>query len=104
MAKYKVGGQSVYIQGNSAGTAINLTSYIDAITVLGKEIMPLDVTAFSDVGERVIAGIERGQEYTISGFFDDAATTGPDAVLSTLVGVTATFTWAPIGTASGARK
>lgn len=104
MAKYKVNAQSVYLHANSAGTAIALTAYVDSISVLGKEVDVLDVTAFSDAAERIIVGIEKSQEWTIAGFFDDAATTGPDAVLGTMVGALGTFAWSPVGTAAGARK
>lgn len=104
MAKYKVAGVSEVSIDNSAGTLLNMTAYIDTITALGKEITPLEVTTFADSAERFIAGIEVSQEVTISGPFDDAATTGPDAVFSTLVGTINTIRFAPAGTASGRRQ
>ena len=39
-----------------------------------------------DSAERSLAGVERAQEFAIEGLFDDTATTGPDAVLSGIVG------------------
>lgn len=81
-----------------------MTSYIDTVSNVGKEIMPLDVTTFADSAERFIAGIEVSQEITIAGPYDDTATTGQDAVMGTLVGATQTFEVNPVGTAAGARK
>lgn len=104
MAKYKVAGLTEVSIDNSAGTLLNMTSYIDTISALGREIAPLEVTTFADSAERFIAGIEVSQEVTIEGPFDDAATTGPDAVFSTLVGTINTIQFAPAGTASGRRK
>ena len=104
MAKTKVAGVSIVIIDNSGGSPINMTSYVDTIESVGKEYMPLDVTTFADSAERVIAGIEAGLPISISGPFDDTATTGPDAVFGTLPGAIVTFEYAPIGTASGKRR
>ena len=104
MAKYKVAGVSEISIDNSAGTLLNMTSYVDTVSALGREIMPLDVTTFADSAERFIAGIEVSQEVTIEGPFDDAATTGPDFVFSTLIGTVNTIQFAPAGTVSGRRK
>src|SRR3990167_4322115 len=104
MSKFRVAGRSIVRIDNNLGTVTNLTSYIDTISALGKEVQSLDVTAFSDTAERVIAGIETSQEVTISGAFDDTATSGPDALLSALVGTLGTVEFNPVGTASGARK
>jgi len=102
MAKFKVAASSEYTASDSAGTARAMTSYIDTIEPLGKVVMPLDVTAFSDAAERIIAGIEASQEWAISGHYDDAAT-GP-RIFGTAVGVIGTFAWSPAGTGATARK
>ena len=104
MAKFKTGGNSEVKITNAGGTLINLSAYIDTISALGDEVMQLDVTGFTDTGERIIAGIRTGQEFTIAGAFDNAATTGPDAVLAPLVGTLSAIEYHPIGTASGRRK
>lgn len=104
MAKSKVGGVSIVLIDNSAGSPINMTAYVDTLESVGKEYMPLDVTTFADAAERVIAGIEAGMPISVNGPFDDTATTGPDAVFGTLPGVITTFEYAPIGTASGKRR
>ena len=104
MAKYKVASNSIIKIDNSLGTSIDLSAYVDTISALGKEVQSLDVTSFSDAAERVIAGIETSQEFTISGAFDDAATTGPDAILAPLVGTLGSWIWYPAGTTAGRRK
>lgn len=105
MAKYKVAGNSVVrIDRTAGGTLDAISTYVDTIEGIGREYDALDVTQFTDSAERVIPGIERAQEIVLRGAFDDAATTGPDAILSTVVGTIVTFEWNPRGTASGARK
>lgn len=104
MVKFRVAGNCVVRIDNSAGAIQNMTSYIDTVSAVGKEYMPLDVTMFSDTAERVIQGIEMSSEVTVSGAFDDTATTGPDAIFGTLVGTINTFEFNPVGTVSGARK
>jgi len=104
LAKYKVAGKTAVVIDNALGTRVDMTAYIDSIGALGKEMQSLDVTTFADAAERVIAGIESSQEFTISGAFDDTATTGPDAVFSARVGTLGTWEYYPIGTALGSRK
>jgi hypothetical protein len=104
VTKSKVAGVSIVLVDNSAGSPINMTAYIDTIESMGKEYMPLDVTTFADSAERVIAGIEAGMPISVSGPFDDTATTGPDAVFGTLPGAITSFEYAPIGTSSGKRR
>lgn len=105
MAKYRVGGNTVVrVDATAGGTLIAMTQYIDTISGFGKQVAELDVTGFSDAAERFIAGIETSQELAISGAFDDAASTGPDATFNGLVGTIATFEYNPVGTAAGARR
>ena len=104
MAKSKVSNVSEVKVDNALGTLINLRGYVDTISALGKQVASLDVTTFADAAERVIAGIEESQEFTISGPFDDTATTGPDVVLSARVGTLGSWEWHPMGTAAGSRK
>jgi len=105
MATFKVGGNAVVRIDASAGGALTaITTYVQTMSAFGKEVEGLDSTHFDDEAERVIAGLELAQEVTISGLFDDTATTGPDAIFSTAVGTALTFEYNPVGTASGARK
>jgi hypothetical protein len=89
---------------SSGGTLQTLTSYVDSV----------DLDSSVDMGETTTAGAEdktfvSGQaehELSISGKWDDTATTGPDAVLSGLVGLetTSTFEFGPAGATAGKVK
>ena len=104
MAKFKVAGSTIIEIDNNAGTIRNLSAFVDTISSLGKQVASLDVTAFSDTAERVIAGIEESQEFTISGHYDNTTTTGPDAVLAPLVGTLGSVTLSPVGSSGPNRK
>ena len=105
MAVYKVAGNTVVRLDASAGGTLNaITAYVKEIDGFGREYDGLDDTHFDDTAERVIPGIEKAQEFTIRGAFEDTATTGPDAIMNTAVGTLLTFEFNPRGTASGARK
>ena len=52
----------------------------------------------------MIAGIQVSQEFTLRGSFDDLATTGPDAVLSGIVGQIGTVSLGPAGNSFGQRS
>lgn len=105
MAKYKVTGNSEFLITDVNGTVRNMSSYVDSISPSPtKQVAALDVTTFGDDAEAFIAGIELSKEVTITGPFDDTASSGPDAVFAVMVGTARAFTLYPIGTASGARK
>ena len=104
MAKYPVAGNSYIEVDDSGGTPRNLSAYIEEIGPLGEEASFLDVTGLNDTAQRVISGVGSGQELVLRGAFDDTATTGPDAVLSGIVGKTGTVSYGPAGNSSGLRK
>ena len=105
MAVYKIAGNTVVRVDASAGGTLNaITQYVKTIEGVGREYQSLDDTHFDDLAERVIPGIETSQEFALRGAFDDAATTGPDAIFSTAIGTLLTFEFDPRGTAAGARK
>lgn len=105
MAKYRVAGNMVVrVDASAGGTLVNITSYVESIDGLGREYEALDITQFDSPSERIQPGIEKAQEFSLKGKFDDAATTGPDAIFSTAVGTILSFEFNPIGTASGRRK
>jgi len=89
---------------NSAGTLQVLTSYVDSVE--------LDNSV--DLGETTTAGAEdktfvSGQaehDLSISGKWDDTASTGPDAVLFGLVGLetSSSFEFGPSGSTTGKVK
>ena len=106
MPNYKVQGNTVLrIDASAGGTLNSITTYVDRITPgFGRAYQVLDTTHFDDAAERVIAGIEQSQEFSLTGAFDDTATTGPDAIFGTAVGTALTFEFNPIGTVAGNRK
>lgn len=105
MAVYRVAGNTVIRLDASAGGALTaITQYVKEFSGFGRVYQNLDDTHFDDTAERLIPGIETSQEFTMRGAFDDTATTGPDAILSTAVGTLLTFEYNPRGTASGGRK
>lgn len=84
MAKY--GSNSLVIEvDNSAGTLVNLSNYIDTINDVNVEALLQESTAFGDSWvENLFTGIKKMDPVTIEGFYDDTATTGPDAILNSL--------------------
>lgn len=89
---------------NAGGSLQVLTSYVDNVK------LPNDV----DMGDTTTAGAEAktfvsGQssaKLSISGKWDGTATTGPDAILSSLIGLetTSTFEYGPEGSGAGKVK
>jgi hypothetical protein len=67
---------------------------IDDVT-LGIEVGTEEATAFGDTWESHIStGVSRGDPITVGGYYDDTATTGPDAKFNTLgTTVTIVLTW-----------
>jgi hypothetical protein len=89
---------------NAAGTLQTLTSYVDSV----------DLDNSVDMGETTTAGAEdktfvSGQaehDLSISGKWDDTASTGADPVLSGLIGLetSSTFEFGPGGSSAGKIK
>ena len=89
---------------NAAGTLQTLTSFVDSV----------DLDNSVDMGETTTAGAEdktyvSGQaehDLSISGKWDDTATTGISAVLSALIGLetSSTFEFGPAGSSAGKVK
>ena len=104
MAKYPVAGNSYLEVDDSAGTPRDLSSFVDEIEPLGAVVSFLDVTGLNDTAQRVISGVEFGQEFLLRGVFDDTVTTGPDAVLAGIVGKIGTVSYGPAGNGTGQRK
>jgi hypothetical protein len=103
MAMYHGKGLAFKID-NAAGTLQTLTAYVDGV----------DLDNSVDMGETTTANIEdktfvSGQAehgLSISGKWDDTATTGPDAILFGLVGneTSSTFEFGPGGLTAGKVK
>lgn len=89
---------------NAAGTLQTLTAFVDSV----------ELNNSVDVGETTTAGAEdktfvSGQaehDLSISGKWDDTATTGADPILTALIGLetSSTFEIGPAGTAAGKIK
>ncbi len=104
MAKFAVSGSSYIEIDDAGGTPRNLSAYLEELEPLGREVSLLDVTGLNDAAQRLVAGVELAQGFTLLGVFDNTATTGPDAVLAGLVGKTGTVSYGPAGNGSGQRK
>jgi len=104
VVKFAVAGSSYLEIDDAGGTPRNLSAYIEEMEPLGKAVSALDVTGLNDAAQRVIAGAELAQEFTLRGVFDNTATSGPDAVLAGVVGKTGTVSYGPAGNGLGQRK
>ncbi|MFB3098136.1 MAG: hypothetical protein ACE1ZZ_05635 [Dehalococcoidia bacterium] len=104
MAKFPADGSSYIEVDDSGGTPQNLSPYVDEIELLGQKVVFLDVTGLSDTAQRVIAGIQLSQDFLLRGAFDDQTITGPDAVLTGIVGQIGTVSLGPAGNGAGQRK
>ena len=82
----------------------DLSPYVDEIQLLGQKGVFLDVTGLSDTAQRVIAGIQLSQDFLLRGAFDDQTITGPDAVLTGIVGLIGTVSLGPAGNSIGQRR
>lgn len=99
------GKDSVFKIDDSGGTLRTLSTYVDEVSGLPGERGLSEVTAMGDGGVKNIPGLHNGQ-FSISGHYDSTATTGPDAVLASLMSATATasFEYGPEGGANGKIK
>ena len=80
---------------DSGGTPRPITSYIRPIGGFKIEQLLQESHSFGDTWfESLLVGIQRGQDLTLGGLYDDAATTGPDVVFKTMTGSrTVVLTW-----------
>lgn len=99
------GKDAVFSVDDSGGTLRTISSYVDNVSGLPSARNLSEVTAFGDEGTKSIPGLQNAT-FSISGHYDSTATTGPDAVLSSLLTATATasFEYGPEGSANGAIK
>lgn len=84
MAKY--GSPDIKIEvDNAGGTLQNMTAYIDEVNEVNVEALLQESHTFGDSWvENLYTGVKRGNAITFSGFYDDTATTGPDAIFNDL--------------------
>ena len=75
--------------------ATSMKAHILDDVTLGIEVGTEEATAFGDEWEQhVSTGVKRGDPVTVGGYYDDTATTGPDAKLNTLgTTIAVVITW-----------
>jgi len=89
MAKYSSKDLDLTIDTTS------MKAYIIDDVTLGIEVGTAEATAFGDTWESHIStGVSRGDPFTVGGYYDDTAATGPDAKLNALgTTVAVVITW-----------
>ena len=84
MSKYSSKDFVIKIDKSDGGALQDMSSYIDQLPEIVKLFNTVEATCASDTYEKAIAtGIIGLQQITIGGFYDDTASTGPDAVFNT---------------------
>lgn len=83
-------------------TTRDLSSHLTAIDGLPGERELVDVTRLGDSGHRFVASLFMGR-FDLEGLYEKTASTGPDVVLTNLLGMTTatTFVYGPTGNSSG---
>lgn len=96
MAKYGSDDLSITAGGTE------MKNYIDTINGFEIEALTQEGTAFGDAWvEHLYTGIQEAKPLTLEGFYDDTATTGPDAKFNTLgTSVAFVITWGGSKTSS----
>lgn len=89
MAKYSSKDLDLTVGGTS------MKAHIRDDVTLDIEVKTEEATAFGDAWEQHIStGIKRAEPITVGGFYDDTATTGPDAKFNVLgTTLTIVITW-----------
>ena len=68
---------------NSSGALQNMSQYVDEVGGLDVEATLVEShTAGDSWAEMLFAGLKKASEVTLSGFYDDTATTGPNAIFN----------------------
>ena len=96
--------RSAYFSIND-GTERDLTAHITDITGLPGAAGLHDATTLGDTGTKDVDGLD-DTTFSISGFYDDTVTTGPEAVIGALWSsrANATFRYGPKGSTAGFLK
>lgn len=94
MANYGPDDLAISID-DSGGTPRVMTPYIREIGGFKIEQIIQEAHSFGDSWvEHLLTGLRRAGDITLRGFYDDAATTGPDVVFGTMTGPrTVVITW-----------
>jgi hypothetical protein len=82
MAKYGPGNFTVTVD-DSGGTARNISPHVRAIGNIEVEDLVAQSNSFGDTFEEwTPVGVRKGAPFTISGYFDDVGTLGPDLIFN----------------------
>lgn len=95
MATYGFDDLDVKIDSTEGGTLASVKAYVFEISGLEIEAVTEESHTIGDSwAEALYTGLRKANEVTMKGFYDDTATTGPDAMLNA-VGQTRSFqfTW-----------
>ena len=87
MTKYGSPEIKIEVDGtdNTGMDMKDLSEYVDTINEINIEALLQEGHAFGDDWvKQLFTGIKRGNAITLEGFYDDTATTGPDAVLNSI--------------------
>lgn len=104
MPRVPVAGHSYIEINDSGGVPRDLSPWVEEVEPLGQQVSAVDVTALNDASRQVVKGVEPVQEFILRGLFDDTPVTGPDVVLSGIVGEVVTVAYGPAGNRAGQRK
>lgn len=79
MAKY---GSDDFIISADAN---NMSNFVDTLNGFDIEALLQESHAFGDSWvEQFFTGVQRGNEFTVGGFYDDTVTVGPDAIFKAI--------------------
>lgn len=95
MATYGFDDLEVEIDATVGGALTSLKAYVTEVSGLEIEAVLEDGHTVGDSwAESVFTGLKKANSFTLKGFYDDTATTGPDAMLVGIGDVRSfKFTW-----------
>lgn len=85
------GKSSKFSIDNAAGSLTDISAFCEEVS-LSRDIETAEVTAFGNSAKAYITGLSDAT-ISLSGKFDGTASTGIDAILSGILGQSATVTW-----------
>lgn len=82
MAKYSSKDLKIEFD-NAGGTLVDMSQYIRTFNGVNIAAVTQESHSFGDAWvEHLATGLRRGDEVELSGYYDDTATTGPDAIFN----------------------
>lgn len=112
MAKWNSSNIRIQFDRSDATTLTNMSSYITEFNGINIEAMLQESHTFGDSWvEKLFAGLNQIGDVTLKGFYDDTATTGPNAIFNDVGNVATTgtglrtleITWDSVAQAAGSR-